>query len=98
MNMPERPINPPEATVPNEPELDRDPLSLELIDTDVLQVGLLSERTQLAINDFNTEHGDMDVMAGLLEELLLERQELGLGLVAISNKLEAMTKRLKQAD
>ena len=39
MNDAEQPINPPEATVPNEPPLDRDELSLERIDAEVMQVG-----------------------------------------------------------
>lgn len=88
----EQPLQPPDATIVNEPDPDEertyetspcgsnqlgpdDELRIYKIGAEVLQVGMLSERIQQALNDYHTDHADIDVMALLLEECQLERQE-----------------------
>jgi hypothetical protein len=65
---PERPLNPPEPTIVSEPDFERDPLSLQMIDAKVVTGSFLVDRIQLALNNFNADNADIDVMANLLAE------------------------------
>lgn len=93
---PERPINPPEATVPHSP--DPDDMEFYYIDKHVLQIGTLSERTQQARNDFKLERGDSDIQDSLLGEWLKNDAENQQIVSGISNKIISIAKNLgKQA-
>lgn len=95
---PEQPLQPHEAEIISEPDPDQQREDFYYIEGRVKQVGLLTERLQLALNDYNLDNADIDVLAGLNEECLIVFQELGLGLTAINNQLAALTKSLaKQA-
>lgn len=87
---------PPEQTIASGP--DPDDLRVHPIDAEVLQVGMLSERTQLAINEFNTEHGDQDIQICLLQEWLIHDAECQKIMSGVANRIDRLIKDMaKQA-
>ena len=97
---PERELDPPEETIRNEPEFERDPLSIEYIDAQVLQIGMLPERIELALKDYREDNADMDIMVMLLEECQIElrqTQERYESIVKLSVEIGALTERLSNS-
>ena len=90
-DIPERDLQPPEAEIISEPDPDQqrmdDPYYIE---GRVKQVGMLSDRTQLALNEFNTEHADIDIMKCLLEEWLIHDAECQKIMTEISNDIQKL--------
>jgi hypothetical protein len=98
---PERPLDPPEATIVSEPEFERDPLSLQMIDAKVVIGSFLAERIHLALKLYDeTDSADVDVWHSLLKEAIPEidkTHELAGKVLNISESIERLTNQLQSS-